>query len=237
MANRHDRQSGIIKAGELRFPIHVLGAGGIGSWTALLLAKMGCDNIVIYDDDKVEEHNIASQFYKEGQLDMYKVEALAENVLEQTGVEIEQVKNIKEEEYIDKGLVIIAVDSMKERIRLGEIYKDKNIHIIDGRMGGLSFEIYNKHASKYLQTTVDPSEVDTDSCTEKSISFNCAVIGGMIVNQVRRYAKHDYGFNGELIYCFNSQTMLKKLDIEEVPSSEETTGLASPDSSAQEMPF
>jgi len=210
MTNRHDRQTGIIKDVELTFPIHVLGAGGIGSWTVLLLAKMGCSNIIVYDNDKVEDHNVASQFFEEKQLGMNKVEALSKNVLKQTGIEIEQTPNIREEEYITSGLVVITIDSMTERIRLGEIYKEHNIDIIDGRMGGLSFEIYSGKSKDYLTTTVAPEEVSHDLCTEKSICFNCAVIGGMLVNQVRMYAKKT-PFKGEIIYCFNSQTLLKKI--------------------------
>jgi len=210
MANRYDRQSGIVKSGELMFPIHVLGAGGIGSWTVLLLAKMGCTNITVYDDDKVEDHNVASQFFKEGQLGQLKIDALKENVLEQIGIEISTEENIRAEEYIEDGLVVIAIDSMEGRIKLGEIYKDKPIHIIDARMGGLVMELYNCKAKNYLATTVPPESVDTDSCTEKSICFNCAVIGGFVANHVRRYAKNDFSFGGELIYCFNTQTLLKK---------------------------
>jgi len=210
MANRYDRQSDIVKSADLTLPIHLIGAGGIGSWTALLLAKMGCSNIIVYDDDIVEDHNVASQFFKEEQLGRLKIDALYDNVLEQTGTEIEKVENIVEEEYIDKGLVVIAMDSMAERIRLGNLYKDKPIHIIDGRMGGLSFEIYNCKADKYLETTVDPIDVDHEPCTAKAICFTPAVISGMMANHVRHYANNTDGIEGEVIYCFNSQTLLKK---------------------------
>lgn len=210
MANRLDRQLDIIREGELTFPIHVLGAGGIGSWTVLLLAKMGCSNIIVYDDDIVEDHNVGSQFFKESQLGMKKVKALKINVLEQTGVEIKTIDRIKDENFIDRGLVIIAIDSMEERIRLSEIYKVHPIYIIDGRMGGLTFEIYNCTSKKYPETTVNPEEVSHDACTAKSICFNCAVIAGLIANQVRMYAKKDNRFKGELYYSFNDQTLLKE---------------------------
>lgn len=207
--NRHSRQLDIIKVGELDFPIYILGAGGIGSWTTLMLAKMGCSDIIVYDDDIVEEHNVASQFFEEKQLGMQKIEALKENVFQQTGVEIECAKQL-EENYIDKGLIIITIDSMEERIRLGEIYKDKNIYIIDGRMGGLVFEIYAQRSSKYLSTTVAPENVDHDACTGRSISFNCGVIAGFIANLVRQYAKKLL-IEAELVFDFDSITLCKKL--------------------------
>lgn len=224
MANRYDRQADIVKAGELTFPIHVLGAGGIGSWTTLLLAKMGCSNIIVYDDDTVEDHNVASQFFKEDQLGMKKIDALYDSVLEQTGVEIEREYDIKDEEYIDSGLVIIAIDSMAERIRLGKIYENGPINIIDGRMGGLTLEIYSCSSSNYLDTTVPPEDVTTDRCTEKAISFNCAVIAGLITNLVRKHAKGDTSFVDEQHFCFNTLTYLKKnTSVVSQPSSDTIT--------------
>ena len=80
---RYKRQYDFVKFDELKLPIHVIGAGGVGSWTALLLAKMGCQDITVYDMDEVEDHNVASQFYSEDQLGMNKLDALKENVKKQ----------------------------------------------------------------------------------------------------------------------------------------------------------
>lgn len=208
MSERFKRQSGIVSSKELKFPIHVLGAGGIGSWTVLILAKMGCSNIICYDNDKVEDHNVASQFYKESQLGEEKVEALKENVLEQTGIEISAAPII-DQENIKEGLIIIAIDSMEGRISLGEMYKEKDVYIIDARMGGLQLEIYTRKASEYLATTVPPGDVDPEACTEKAISFNVAVIGGLIGNLVRLYAKKELK-DIDMNYIFNTNTLLKE---------------------------
>ena len=129
--------------------------------------------------------------------------------MEQSGEEIETIDDIKQEEHIDKGLVIFAVDSMAERIRLGEIYKDKDIYIIDGRMGGLSMEIQACKASEYLDTTVAPEDADPTPCTAKAIGFNCAVIGGLIANYVRKFVKGTLG-SEELYFDFENVLMLKK---------------------------
>ena len=60
---RYKNQSDIFTP--IDIPIHIIGIGGIGSWTAFILAKMGCQDINLYDFDEVEDHNIASQIYKE----------------------------------------------------------------------------------------------------------------------------------------------------------------------------
>ena len=207
MSERYTRQLDIINQSELNFPIHVIGAGGIGSWTTLLIAKMGCPDIHVYDDDIVEEHNVASQFFKQDQLNMNKVSALAINVIEQTGINIKPKQKI-DEERITEGLIIITIDSMSERIRLANIYKDIPLYIIDGRMGGLQLEIYCAPSATYVATLINPNEVSRESCTARSICFNCAVIGGLIANFVRLYAKREL-INQELTFGFNDLSLLK----------------------------
>jgi len=200
--SKYKGQLDIVDVDSLRFPIHVIGAGGIGSWTTLLLAKMGCQNINVYDFDLVEEHNTASQFFEPSQLNMGKLDALYDNVERQTGVKINKITSTENEEKINSGLVIFALDSMERRIALGEILKDKDVFIIDGRMGGTQLEIYSVHASRYLSTTVPPENVSQEPCTRKAISFNCACIGGLIANQVRHFANKVIK-EQELVYLFD----------------------------------
>jgi len=202
------RQIDIIDSHELEFPIHIIGCGGIGSWTALLLAKMGCSNIYLYDNDIVEDHNVASQFFKESQLKQKKTDALAYNIKEQTGVECFCTSN-EMEANIKEGLVIIAVDSMAERIKLNDLFKDKNVFIIDGRMGGLQLEIYCNQMSTYVATLTSPDTVSHDLCTARSICFNCATIGSLIANFVRKYAKKELK-DCSIIFDFNSITLLRE---------------------------
>lgn len=210
MQTRFNRQLDIIDQDLLKFPITIVGAGGIGSWTTLALTQMGCQDIKIYDFDKVEDHNIASQFFKEEQKEMFKVDALAKNVKEQTGVKIFGFRKKIEETKIDKGLLIICVDSMEVRKWIAENYKNSKLYIIDGRMGGLQMEIYNMEANIYPKTIIPDEEVSHDSCTAKAIAFNCMVIGGLIGNLVRQYAKKEIQ-SGSLVYLFENNSLLKKI--------------------------
>lgn len=206
--SKYKRQIDIINEEELNFPIHIIGAGGIGSWTALLLAKMGCPNISIYDDDIVEEHNIVSQFFSPIQLGMLKVKALQNNIEQQTGKKILIFKQ-EEELNINEGLIIIAVDSMKERYNLNELFKDKNCYIIDGRMGGLQLEIDSRPANEYESTLVTIQDIEPEPCTARSICFNCAVIGGLITNLVRLFARGKIK-NTSFTYLFDTNQIFYK---------------------------
>ena len=42
---KYSRQLDLVMPSDLNFPILIVGAGGIGSWATLALAKMGCSNI------------------------------------------------------------------------------------------------------------------------------------------------------------------------------------------------
>jgi molybdopterin/thiamine biosynthesis adenylyltransferase len=205
---RFKRQVDIINPDSTSIPIHLSGCGGIGSWTALMLAKMGCDNITIYDFDEVEDHNVASQFFKESQLGELKTEALLKNVLEQTGIGL-KIGDVEDEKDLSDGIIIIAVDSMKMRWRLNEYYKNKNILIIDARMGGLQSEVYCAMSGDYEPTLVAVEGVESEVCTAKAISFNCGLISSLVANYVRLYinGQLDLKMFKERTFLFNTATM------------------------------
>ena len=63
------------------------GAGGIGSWLTLLLSRMGSE-IVVYDFDKIEEHNIGGQWFKKEDIGNTKVNALRNNIRNFSNIDI-----------------------------------------------------------------------------------------------------------------------------------------------------
>jgi len=207
---RYKRQIDIVSYNQLNIPIHIIGCGGIGSWTTLMLAKMGCSNITIYDFDEVEDHNVSSQFFKESQLGLLKTDALVANVYEQTGI-APAISSVESEEEIQEGLVIIAVDSMAMRWKLNHFFKDKNITIIDARMGGLQAELYCVKAGDYEPTLVAIESVDHEICTAKAISFNCGLISSLVANYVRLFVnnKLDFVRMKERTFLFDTVTIIK----------------------------
>lgn len=220
---RYGGQIDIIDDRKLSVPIHLIGCGGIGSWTALMLAKMGCSDITIYDFDEVEDHNIASQFYKSSQLGYLKTECLVSNVYEQTDIEL-RVGDVKKEGDIDNGIVIVAIDTMKGRWKLEKMFRHKNLQIIDARMGGLQAEIYNCMSGNYKPTLVASAEAQHELCTAKAISFNCGLIASLIANYVRLicnetmdmelYKERTFLFDG--LYMINPNLKPKEKAIENV---------------------
>lgn len=62
--------------------IHIIGCGSVGSTIAELLARFGLKNISLYDFDKVEEHNIVNQMFREGDVGKNKAVATKEIMLD-----------------------------------------------------------------------------------------------------------------------------------------------------------
>ena len=186
--------------------ILIIGAGGIGSPTALVLAKMGCSNITIVDYDQVEIHNVASQFYGEKDLGKLKVNALKENIEMFSSEEI-KVINAKFEkdglfEYSENGekgeqipvskydIIIMAVDSIVARDIIFNNVKNKFELLIDGRMGGEFYEIYSVlgiQQNDYLKTLPAPDEIDAGVCTAKAICYNTFGIAANIGALVKKF--------------------------------------------------
>lgn len=198
------RQLDIVQPTELDFPIVVVGAGGIGSWTTLALAKMGCRNITVVDFDKVEIHNTPSQIYKPDQLKEYKVHALRSIVDDLTCVDIvpihQHFQKWYKKDYPAK-IFICGVDSLDQRrVIWNKIIKESNLDFdmyIDARMAGDLLRIIvtsplDLNSMKRYAQTLDPKKKPhPDSCTARSISYNTFLCGGLLANIVKRYAKKE----------------------------------------------
>ncbi len=66
---------------DLKHPIHIIGVGAIGSTIATMLARMGVQELHIYDIDIVEMKNICNQEYNDLQIGKLKISALSFNLL------------------------------------------------------------------------------------------------------------------------------------------------------------
>lgn len=103
--------------------IYIVGLGGIGSWTASKVARIGCRNLVLLDPDVVEPRNIMNQDYLPQHIGMTKVLAqfirLQEiatyhsNNGEEMSVRIREERATRHTAFHD--IVVVAVDSAEAR--------------------------------------------------------------------------------------------------------------------------
>jgi hypothetical protein len=209
------RQLDLVTPQDLNLPITIAGAGGIGSPTALALAKMGCSRLTVYDPDIVEAHNLPNQLYRLEDAARPKVEALREVIRAFTGLEIVAIPEAVSEQRL-QGLVISGVDSMAARRAIwnGAIRYRSHVELyIDARMGAEVCRIYSIRPADpddvraYELSLYDDAQATEDPCTAQAIIYNVFAISGLIANQVKKYAKGER-FDREIIFDLKTMTLL-----------------------------
>lgn len=187
---RRIRQLDLISLSSLEnSDFSVVGAGGIGSPTILALSKMGAKYINVYDFDKVEEHNLGSQMYPKDAIGKYKVDAIADLVMQFEGLEIYTHRD--RYSGCDSEIVISAVDSMKSRKEIYEKLSVDTKWLIDGRMGAHEYNVYaidlkDPAMKKFYENSLysDDDAVQLP-CTGRAIIYNTMGISADICNAVR----------------------------------------------------
>jgi molybdopterin/thiamine biosynthesis adenylyltransferase len=195
-ANQHlTRQWDLIPQDVLGEPIHIIGAGAIGGATALTLAKMGFQDITVYDFDTIEVENINCQFYRFSDIGRYKVEALKEIVKDFTGVEIEMEADAYQQGQL-KGIVISAVDSMEVRRLVWEEHRQFAVGtrlIIDPRMGAEDAMCYAmkpcdpKDIKSYEKTLYSDEDAVAERCTAKATMYTALALSAHVAKIVKDF--------------------------------------------------
>lgn len=198
------RQLDIITPAELDFPILIIGAGGIGSWTVLALAKMGCRNITVVDFDKVEEKNTPSQIYTLKHEKQYKGDALRSIVQDMTGINIKPVYKKFQDWYTGKekfNVIISGVDSIEARQiiwkKLVSTFPLNFDVYFDARMAGELLRIITTSPlspyslNSYEKSLFNKKPIDSTPCTARSVVYNTFLCGGLLSSLVKKYAKKE----------------------------------------------
>lgn len=213
------RQYGIVIPSELP-PVTMIGAGGIGSMTALALAKTGVPMLYLIDDDAVEEHNLPNQFFRHSDLGENKVRALANAVKEYSISEVQGYKTCVKSTHPLSGVVISGVDSMESRKAIwAAVYANRaEIPIyIEARMAREIGIIYTvdpsnpQHWDWYLETLCDDADAIEVPCTERAVAYNVWILGGRIAAQVKKFAKGEPMYFEIIEDITNTQTHTRRL--------------------------
>lgn len=194
------RQTGLIDPAKLDKTITVIGAGGIGSWTALALAKMGCQNVQVIDFDVIEKHNVGSQLYGALDIDKKKVDAVKDRITPL----VDNVPHVRDEEITPENIYVLlrntdilisAVDVMSVRRMLFEWLAVQNdVHFIDGRMAANAIEIYTAHSNDrdsleaYDKTLFSDEDALPIACSMRAVIYNTFVVSGLITAMVAQIA-------------------------------------------------
>jgi len=198
--------------------VELIGAGGIGSPLALTLAKMGIPRMRIWDNDRVESHNLPNQMYRLADLGKLKAEALRSIILEYVPMHVNVVTARYEKDSPPlNGVVISAVDSMASRKVIWDAVKDNSRvpFYIEARMGLEVIQIFSLkrpftreqidwYEEGYLYS--DEKAVDAP-CTERAIIYTVMDAAGWIANQLKRYILGEV-FHPEIFIDLKNQVIM-----------------------------
>lgn len=167
------------------------GAGGIGSWLALFLARQNVE-ISIFDMDTVEEVNLGGQFFSDNDIGQTKVQAIrgwcesfTRNALD---INLEYTKDSPTHKY-----VFSCFDNMSARKLMFEKWAEKATDdsiYIDGRLLAEEGSIYcvtKDKIEEYRKTLFDDSEVLLVSCSYKSTTHCSALIASLMTSLFNNY--------------------------------------------------
>ncbi len=196
------RQRDVLPLDRLRAAkVTVIGAGAVGSFTALALVKMGVGVVEVYDPDTVAVENFSNQGYRLRDLGVPKVTALADLLADYGGRVIPHAERFVAQPL--DGVVICAVDSMDVRMALwAHVRKCRRIDLyLDARMGAevgkvLAIRPLDPEDCRLYQAELYPStEAFRAPCTARSTiycaaglaSFLAATVGNHLAE--RRYRR------------------------------------------------
>lgn len=181
------RHRGIIDPQEMSMSIAIIGAGSIGSNLALLLARLGMEDITVYDFDEVEDHNLGHQAFRISDIGEKKVDALQGLILDATGVEIKTMDLEVNGTGIEADILIMATDSMESRrIITGNA---NYTFCIDGRMGGEAILVYafsKPSLDRYRETLYTDDEASDAPCGGKSIGYVSYIISALMEITIKK---------------------------------------------------
>jgi len=188
------RQSDLIPTSVLGTPITILGAGAVGSLTALALAKMGFGDLRVWDPDTVDEVNAAGQLFGPADVGEYKVDALQDHLFALAGAKISRSGDAWVPGCPLSHIVICAVDSMEVRQQVWA-QADAAPHltklVIDPRMAiehiMVLAAVPGDENTKYPASLYSDNEAIQERCTAKSTAYTSLLIAGLVAQTVKGF--------------------------------------------------
>ena len=196
---------------------HIVGCGAIGSSVAMQLVRLGGDNFILYDFDKVEIPNVGVSQYDELDVGMPKVGALT-NHMKRVNVMIKVERHENKFQTYNGGkedILILGLDSMSARMDIVKLLAQcpfKPAFVIDGRMGAEQYQQYiydNITVKKYEKDWYSDENSDPEPCTRKATSYCSNMSGSFISNSIKNLVMKQPYFK-EIIFNFSTLILDKK---------------------------
>lgn len=184
--------------------VTLFGCGGIGSPTALALAKLGIPKLILIDPDVVDKHNLPNQMFPVNSfladstdfiIDRPKVDIMAEVLSKFSVSEVDTHFDRAENVAKPSGIVVSGLDSMEARQETWKLVK-YNVNVpffVDARLGGENVVLYTldprkpNECERYEESLHSDGEALPAPCTRRSIIDVGFVVASLITRVVRRH--------------------------------------------------
>jgi len=180
------------------YDITIIGAGGIGSWVALLLSKFGI-MMRLYDFDRFEKVNQAGQIFLANDVGLPKTLAVSKLLSAVNGNSPLNTYGRWDPGDPLSPITIVAVDNMSVRKRVFEDWsrkystRDKAL-FIDARLAAELYQIYTVKGTlsgpnalardRYLKEFFTDDQADATLCSYKQTAYVAAMLAGRIINNI-----------------------------------------------------
>lgn len=179
------------------FNITLAGIGGIGSWVALLLARLKPSYLRLFDPDRVELVNLAGQLYGIDDIGKTKVDAVCGYLINNANYySYAEYTSAYGRGYSGTPVMICGFDSMRARKEFFSSWKSVTHNngegyklFIDGRLSATEFQVFcmtgedrglmQRYEQEFL---FDDSEASQEICSFKQTAYLANMIAGVMVN-------------------------------------------------------
>ena len=202
--------------------VDIIGVGATGSHVAEQLAKLGIQNIHVWDPDVVASENIPNQTYGLQHIGQLKVEAGQSKIKLETGIDVTIHPEAVDGTQIFGDIVFLLVDKMSIRRQIwdaGIRMKLRTKLMIETRMGAAEGRIYTLnpckklHIERWEKTLVSDERVQASVCgASTSVGPTAEVLSGMAVWQLIRWFAIENGeddvLENEIIFSLRPTVFL-----------------------------
>jgi hypothetical protein len=204
-----DRFSGVFNAS--RWPVTLVGLGGIGSNLAVMLGKMGFNPLTVVDGDKVSEENIGTQLYEQDDVGGWKT-AVTTGRLGRFSPDTQvytltaYVEGDTPWHELASPIVVSAVDSIAARQAIWAaiagrdwlLYVDARMALETAQVWAVTKELAGSYAAALAAQ--DDSLIPDMPCTSKATFHGGALAASCAAHILKRFIT---GQTLDLVYSFS----------------------------------
>lgn len=189
----HVHQKGIFDPKNAR-PVVLMGAGSVGSFTALALAKAGIP-LEVWDADMVVSYNAPMSLFGPGDIGRYKVDAVAEMIERLAGAKITAHREMYAGQKLANCSVVACVDTMEARKTIWQAARmNPSVDLYcDTRTAAAYVEVFcvepmnRKEGREYEETLHKDSTVVPPTCGRHGIAYASLLAASAVAANLTTY--------------------------------------------------